>query len=246
MEWEELRILFLKKMIKFSLVIPCYNEENNLPLLIKACKNLLEDPHNELIIVNNGSTDNSSLVLKHISEKHSKIVVVNIKKNIGYGHGILSGLRAANGNILGWTHADLQTNPNDCINALGFFNVKHSDNIFVKGKRYGRPLADSFFTFAMSVFESILLKKKLWDINAQPTIFTRKFYDKFSNPPNDFSLDLYVYFLALKYKMRVHRFNVFFGKRAYGVSHWNIDYKSKIKFIKRTLKYSIELRKNIL
>jgi hypothetical protein len=61
------------------------------------------------------------------------------------------------------------------------------------------------------------------------------------DPPHDFSLDLYAYHLARKRGLRVCRFPVKFGDRAHGVSHWNIDWKAKQKFIRRTIAYSLRL-----
>ena len=128
--------------------------------------------------------------------------------------------------------------------ALKFFN-KSEDLIFCKGRRFGRPILDVLFTISMSFFETILLGKLMWDINAQPTIFSRHFFEKWQNPPNDFSIDLYAYYMAKKFNLKVCRFPVKFGERAYGISHWNIDWKSKWNFIKRTISYSINLRRNV-
>ncbi len=168
---------------------------------------------------------------------------MQVKKNQGYGHGILAGLREAKGEILGWTHADMQTDPMDFAKGLEFFN-RYGNDIFVKGKRQGRPLTDLFFTIGMSFFETILLKNPLWDINAQPTIFSKKNFQKWMNPPHDFSLDLFTYYMAKQSKLNIHRFPVLFSARAYGVSHWNINWSSKKKFIRRTIQFSIQLKKS--
>jgi hypothetical protein len=96
----------------------------------------------------------------------------------------------------------------------------------------------------MSAFESILLSHCFWDINAQPTIFTKSFFDKWgTNAPNDFSLDLFAYYMAKREKLKIKRFPVYFGKREHGVSHWNIDWSAKKKFISRTIAFSLALRK---
>jgi len=228
--------------MNFSLVIPCFNEANNLPSLMEKCKKVLENKDNEIILVDNGSTDNSESILKAYLDIYPNLKIVKIENNIGYGNGILKGLEAARGAFLGWTHADLQTNPEDVLKGLEFLK---NDHTFVKGKRFGRPLFDRIFTVFMSIFETILLGKILSDINAQPTIFSRKFFETWENPPNDFSLDLFAYYLAKKNKLSIARFPVFFGKRLHGTSHWNIDFKSKLKFINRTIKYSFKLRINL-
>ena len=230
--------------MKYSLIIPCFNEEKNLPLLIEKSKELLSRNDIQLILVDNGSTDNTKKILLNYKLKHKNLSVVHVKENKGYGFGILSGLNEAEGDIIGWTHADMQTDPNDFLEGIIFFK-KFSENIFVKGKRYGRPFGDTFFTIGMSIFESILLGTRLWDINAQPTIFSKSFFHSLKNPPNDFSLDLYFYYKAIQSNLKIYRFPVLFGERAHGVSHWNVDFSSKLKFIRRTINYSFKLKKYI-
>lgn len=230
--------------MKFSLVIPCYNESDNIPLLLDRCRDLGAIEGYEIILVNNGSLDNSKDVLAQLVPDFEGCRVVNIPVNKGYGYGIVTGLRAAKGEIIGWTHADLQTDPIDAKYGLELFD-KHGLEIFVKGKRYGRPLADTVFTTGMTIFETLLLGKSMHDINAQPTMFSKEFFETWVSPPNDFSLDLYAYYFAKKRNLKIARFPVKFGKRAYGMSTWNVDWRSKLKFIRRTIEFSIELKKRL-
>lgn len=229
--------------MKFSLVIPCYNESANLPLLLERCKGVA-GADVEVILVDNGSSDDSPAVLERLLPAYPGCRSVRVEVNQGYGFGILSGLRAAKGEILGWTHADLQTDPQDALRGLALF-AQHGTRSFVKGRRYGRPLADVAFTMGMSLFETVLLGKPLWDINAQPTMFTRQFFDTWTAPPHDFSLDLYAYYEARRQGLAVHRFPVHFGDRAHGVSHWNVNWAAKRKFIRRTVDFSLQLRKKV-
>jgi hypothetical protein len=97
----------------------------------------------------------------------------------------------------------------------------------------------------MSMFETVLLKKRMWDINAQPTMFHRQFFESWRSPPDDFSLDLYAYYLARTQGINIQRFPVRFGERAHGVSHWNVNWAAKRRFIRRTVSFSLQLRKNI-
>lgn len=233
-------------MKKLSIIIPCFNESKNLPLLLNRCSEVITDDEIEIIIVDNGSTDDTHEVLNSLLPQFPFVKRVIVKKNEGYGKGIISGLKKASGEIIGWTHADMQTDPADALIGLELFqNSDNKQKTFVKGKRYGRPLLDIFFTMGMSIFETILLRKVMWDINSQPTLFHREFFSTWKHPPNDFSLDLYAYFFAKKEKLKIERFKVFFGKRAHGISHWNFSISGKIKFIKRTLSYSFNLRKRI-
>jgi glycosyltransferase involved in cell wall biosynthesis len=231
--------------MNFSLVIPCYNEAANLPLLLSRCRSLSRYSNIDIVLVDNGSTDDSPAVLAELLPNHPNCSSIRVEINQGYGYGILAGLSVAKGEVLGWSHADMQTDLHDVVAGLDFFQNKHQ-KIFVKGHRYGRPLMDRLFTVAMSIFETLLLAKPMRDINAQPTMFKREFFETWVSPPHDFALDLYVYYQARLQKLAVHRFPVRFGPRAHGVSHWNINWASKRKFIQRTFNFSVELKRSLI
>lgn len=229
-----------------SLVVPCYNESKNIPFVLDNAKEALISRDIELILVDNGSTDETQKVLADLLPSYSFARSVQVTENQGYGHGILAGLRAAKGTVLAWTHADMQTKPADVVKGLEYFDGNRDpDRLFVKGLRQERPLGDRVFTAGMGIFESLLLRSRLRDINAQPTMLGRGFFDKWQDPPKDFSLDLYAFVMARKNGLEVKRFPVVFAERAHGVSHWNIDWRSRVKFIRRTLAYSFGLLRTL-
>jgi glycosyltransferase involved in cell wall biosynthesis len=227
--------------MRFSLIIPCYNESKNLPKLLENCRNILKK-NIELILVNNGSLDDSNIVLKKLKKKNPKILIINIKKNMGYGYGILAGLEVATGDILGWTHADLQTNPGDFIKAIKFFRTP-SDTVYVKGFRKNRGFSENFFAMGMSIFCSVFLKGFYRDINGQPTVFTKNFYKSWRNAPFDFSLDLFTFFYANKKNYKILRFPVYFKDRINGKSSWNFSLRSKLNLILKTILFIFKIRK---
>lgn len=243
---------------KLSLIIPCYNEARNLQPLIERLRGVFVDRNDvEVVLVDNGSTDDTPQQLLTLLSTDSSIRTVRVEKNRGYGFGILQGLAAAKGEYLGWTHADMQTDPADALRALqlieergqpGMISEMVPELIYVKGKRYGRPPADVLFTIGMSLFESLYFRRKLWDINAQPNVFSRALYEKCfidGQPPHDFSLDLYAYLMAIQLGVQPERIPVCFGKRLHGVSHWNVNWRAKWKFIRRTVQFSVELKKEL-
>ena len=232
--------------MNLSLVIPCYNESANLPRLVSRCKELCQAPAIEVVLVDNGSTDDTPAVMARLLDGQQAVRAIRVPVNQGYGHGILEGLRAARGDILGLTHADLQTDPMDVLVAARLYKDSPSpQSLFVKGRRYGRPPADVAFTAGMAVFESLLLRARFVDINAQPTLFPRSFFETWKNPPQDFSLDLFAYYQAQRAGLTVQRIPVHFGKRAHGVSNWNVGWAGKWRFIKRTVSYSLKLRREL-
>ncbi len=231
------------KQMKLSIVVPCYNEEENIPLILERFQEVIEREDIEVILVNNGSTDNSAQVLEQLLPKYSFAKTTLVAVNQGYGYGILQGLAMCRGEYIGWTHADMQTDPADIIKALHVIE-QEKGLVFVKGRRKGRPLFDVLFTVGMSIFETCYLHKKLYDINAQPNIFPKVFYDGWEEPPQDFSLDLYALYMARKKGLKVIRFPVLFPERIHGESKWNTGLQSKWKFIKRTIDFSVKLKKS--
>ena len=230
--------------MKLSIVIPCYNEAENIPLILRRFQRVIDRDDIEVIVVDNGSNDKTSLVMKELLPEYSFAKSVRVKVNRGYGYGIRKGLQSCSGKFLGWTHADMQTDPADLIKALHIIEKNHDrEDLLVKGRRRGRPLADCFFTAGMSIFETVYLGRKLVDVNAQPNVFSRKFYETWKHPPTDFSLDLYVLFMAQKKKQKIIRFDVVFPKRIHGTSHWNNGLSAKAKFIRRTAEFSRKLKK---
>lgn len=224
----------------YSLVIPCYNEALNLPRLLTACAAAVGTRTDiEVLVVNNGSRDESAQLLAQLLPQYRFARLVTVEMNQGYGFGILAGLRAAKGEWLGWTHADLQTDPADAVAAFDLI-AQGRGEAFYKGKRYGRSLFDLAFTLGMSCFASLALRRRLWDINAQPTIFSHRFFAAWHQPPHDFSLDLYAYALARSSGLPVRRFPVFFGKRVAGTAHLN-SLGAKLRYSRRTVHYILTL-----
>jgi dTDP-glucose pyrophosphorylase len=134
---------------KLSLVIPCYNENENLPLIFKKLENFKNNSQVEVILVNNGSTDASAQTLNELL-KNYPFKLVTVPVNQGYGFGILEGLKAATGTHLGWTHADMQTDPQDVL--IAFEKALQTPGSLVKGRRKNRNLIDAFFTLGMELF----------------------------------------------------------------------------------------------
>ncbi len=231
-------------MKKLSIVIPCYNEAENVPKLLEAYDTTISRNDIEVVLVNNGSTDATGAVLDALEGKFQRFLkIVSVPVNQGYGYGILSGLRAAEGEFIGWSHGDLQTPPVDVLKALEIIESKNShQKLYVKGVRQGRPLSDRFFSWGMGIFETVYLKVPLSEINAQPNVFHRSFFAKWNNPPHDFALDLYTLYQAHQHKLEIVRFPVPFLKRQHGNSKWNTGIKSKWKFIKRTIHFSTTLK----
>lgn len=115
----------------FSVVIPIFNEEENIVLLIKEIKKSLKTYKNfELVFVNDCSTDNSLKVL--LDQKNFlDFKIINNEKNIGQSFSILSGIKNSKYNTIVTIDGDGQNNPYDIPKLIEYyFNNK---NIFLVG-----------------------------------------------------------------------------------------------------------------
>lgn len=233
-----------------SVVIPCYNEQDNLNVLLKSLDELAAaQPNLEIILVDNGSTDNTAKVFEEELENRDKNIfkVCTVQKNIGYGFGILSGLRMAKGEVLAVTHADRQTDPMDVIKAYDIYKKYDNENYLIKGRRVKRRFMEYLFSTAMGWLATIVLRKKLMDINAQPKLFSKTFFDKIEKgAPNDFALDLYFLYMAKKMG-KIFDFPVVFAKRVAGEAKGGsgASWSVRKKLIIRCYSYIFELNKNV-
>lgn len=228
-----------------SIVVPCYNEAKNIPALVGRFAAIHEAQSDwELLLVNNGSTDDSAEVLEREARPHSFIRVITVPSpNVGYGHGIVTGLRAAKGDHLAWTHADGQTPPKDVLTAFDVLTSSaHPEATFVKGRRRNRPVKDTLFTFGMQAAAAVVLRESLADINGQPKAFPRRLLELADAPPIDLSLDLYFLFVARRAGFEIKTIDVHFGDREHGESKWAFNWKSKARNIARTVKFMNALR----
>ncbi len=233
-------------MIKLSIVVPCYNEADNLTSLLGRFQSVVADrPGVEVVLVDNGSTDRTDQVLQQELSRpgHHFARSVRVPRNRGYGHGIITGLQAARGEYLAWTHADLQTDPADVMAAFDRLTSQiHPQNCLVRGRRVGRGWFDAFFTAGMSLVSSLALGVRLHDINAQPKLFHRRFLEQMTEPPEDFALDLYVLYLARRHGLTELEQPVSFGKRMAGVAKGGGSLHGKYRLTKRAFHYIFALR----
>lgn len=231
-----------------SVVLPCYNEKDNLEALFARLDLLAEQSDAiEIILVNNGSTDGSDKVFEaELAKRDTSIFkVVKVEKNIGYGFGILSGLRAANGEVLSVTHADRQTDPLDVLKAYNIYQSAADSKLLVKGFRKNRKLSEAVFSYGMGILASMVLGTRLTEINAQPKLFSKNFFEQYEKlAPNDFSMDLYFLYQAKKHG-QIRDFPVYFAKRVAGEAKGGSgsSWKVRWKLMKRSFKYIFELRK---
>ena len=112
-----------KKEKKLSLIVPCYNEEEALPLFYEEVTKVLKtlDEDYEIILVNDGSKDKTLAEMEHLAMKDKHIIYLSFSRNFGKESAMYAGLLNATGDYVGFIDADLQHPPvliKDMLKAL--------------------------------------------------------------------------------------------------------------------------------
>lgn len=164
--------------LDFSIVLPAYNESENLPDVLRGLKKALNEANieSEIIVVDNGSSDNTVEVLGLLKKEIKELKTLRIEENIGYGNGIIKGLEIARGPILGYMVADGQVKPEDLVRV--YQKLKNDSLDFCKATRISRcdGLVRKVLSKIYNSLFQLMFRCLCKDVNATPKIFTRNCY----------------------------------------------------------------------
>ena len=136
-------------MDKISVIVPCYNEKESLPLFYDELNkniNKFENVEFEIIFVNDGSSDNTLDIIKNMATKDNRIKYISFSRNFGKESAIYAGLENATGNFVTLMDADLQDPPSLLIEMYKSVTDEGYDAVGTRRvNRKGEPVIRSFF-----------------------------------------------------------------------------------------------------
>ncbi|MGA4506393.1 glycosyltransferase family 2 protein [Propionibacteriaceae bacterium G1746] len=131
-----------------SLVVPCYNEAASLQRLyaetVEATAGLSQEF--ELILVNDGSRDNTLDVARQLADHDPRVRVLSFSRNFGKEPAMLAGLRAARGDAVAIMDADLQHPPQLLRDMVGVLDRGEADQVVARRSRDGDSKVRTFFS----------------------------------------------------------------------------------------------------
>lgn len=214
--------------MKFSLIIPLWNEGNNVTELIRiiADSELLQQGMNELILVNNGSSDNTGELVDEAANRYPWITSVHLNQNQNYGGGVYEGFKRARTDILCYIPGDLQVMPEDVIKVYQAFcsNPALKSQLFVKGQRTIRhdPIQTQIISRIYTFLANIILDLHVNDVNGLPKMFHRNLVDLVpAERMKTFVFDSQILSLARMHNWVIEEIPVTFHSRREGVSSWS-------------------------
>lgn len=134
--------------MKISLIIPCYNEEESLPLFFEATTKVMKRMNYdyEIIFINDGSVDNTLQVLYNISKLDSKVKYISFSKNFGKESAMYAGFVNASGDYIAVMDADMQDPPDLLPNMVEILDNDNYDSVATRRvSRDGEPPIRSWF-----------------------------------------------------------------------------------------------------
>ena len=227
-----------KKRYDFSLALLFYNEEENIVPVVGGVRDALAAAglDFQLVLVNNGSSDRTAELIGQLAKEDPRLKEVTVKKNLGYGWGVISGLREAEGEWIGYMDGDGQVGPAGLVRVLrgadsGFDLIKVRRALRLDG--FSRRWISNSYVMMFC----LLFNLPFYDINAKPRIFKREWLDIFDLTSRDWFVDAELLVKAGILKLTVKEIPVVFRKRGKGFSHINIA--AIIEFIRNIVRYRL-------
>jgi glycosyltransferase involved in cell wall biosynthesis len=166
----------MKKEVSLSVVLPAYNESENIEKTVTRVASYLKQTFKdyEIIVVNDGSVDGTPAIVEKLALSNSRIILVNHPKNLGYGSALRAGFERASLDYVFLMDSDGQFDINDIDRFIPFLE----DYDVVVGYREKR--ADSFIRSLNArlyhIFIRLLFGLKLRDMDCAFKIFPRVAY----------------------------------------------------------------------
>jgi glycosyltransferase involved in cell wall biosynthesis len=225
-----------------EIAVLSYNEEKNLPTLLEQLAQVrsnLSGVDFTVVVVNNGSTDNTEEALSRLEKEHPFVRHITIPINQGYGYGVAQGLSAVQGDVVGFMWGDNQFDPAIIATMLQVFQEKEAVQLVktFRTKRYdgaSRLFISKMYQIIFRVLYGIYTN----DINSGPKLFRSSFLASLQPfRSTDWFIDAEIMIKATRAikPAQVVEFPITFHPRKFGKS--NVRFSACFQFLFNLLKY---------
>jgi glycosyltransferase involved in cell wall biosynthesis len=194
---------------KLSVVLPAYNEEENIKEAVEHVERAVQDmPFSdyEIIVVDDGSADGTGAVLDSMKESMKRLRVIHHGTNKGYGAALRTGFTSATGDLIFYTDSDLQFDVRELKNFLPAID----DYDIVAGFRIYRydPFNRLVLSWGYNQLMRFLFGIRIRDIDCAFKLFKRNIFDKIKIKTEDFFVDAEIMLKAKRYDFTVTEIGV--------------------------------------
>jgi len=206
----------IEKKHSISVILPAYNEEENIAQAIKITRQTLYKYFDivEIIVVNDGSVDHTPRLVNEITRNFNDVRVIHHDRNKGYGAALKSGFLHAEYELIFFTDSDLQFDIDEIAHLLPL--IKTYDIVSgYRNKRADSPLR-LFNAWAWNRLVRVLLGIKAKDIDCAFKLFRKDVLDTLSLSSDGAMINTEILALANKYNYSFHEVPVTHFPRARG------------------------------
>lgn len=213
---------------KLSVVIPCYNSEKTIKIVVQNVIDALTEQNMlnyEIILINDGSVDNTWKVLKELSLNNSKIISINFSQNFGQHSALMAGYRFVSGDVVLGLDDDGEHNPYDFMKLLDKLDDEHDYVCADYSKSEKRSLFRRFGTFLNNFMATIFIKKPS-DVNFSSFYVMKRYVvDEIAKCKNPFP---YIAGSLLQCTRKIGMVKLNRTKRIEGTSNYNLLKMAKL------------------
>lgn len=237
----------MKKPKSFSIVIPAYNEEKTIEEIVQAV--LSSDTlglKKEIIVVDDGSIDNTPKILKKLDKKHNNIKVVLKKKNEGKCSALKTGFSKAAGDIVIVQDADLEYNPRDYVKLLRPFIENDADVVYGSRLSTSEPHRVMYFWHYkvnqfLTLLSNIFTNLNLTDMETGYKVFRgdiiRKIAPKLNSTRFGFEPEITARIAKLP-EIKIYEVGISYAGRTYAEGK-HINWKDGVKALWEIIYYNL-------
>ena len=226
-------------MYSLSAIVPFYNEEK---FLYESVTKLIEtNLFQEIILVDDNSSDQSSKIAEDIVEKYKNVTYYKKEKNEGKGSAVIFGYKKVSSSHIIVHDADLEYNPAD-IKKLKQLSIDNPDSLILGSRTIGNIKRNKQYKHLVignkliTKFFSILNNIKISDISTCYMIYSKKFIDNASIEEKKFGIEIEILSKFVKSKEKIIESPINYSGRSY-LEGKKITYKDGIEIFLKVIKY---------
>ena len=224
--------------MKLSVIIPVFNEEKTVGEVIRRVAGV--KIKKEIIVVNDGSTDNTRSKIQETRNKNLKII--NKSRNEGKGAAVRDGIKAAAGDVIIIQDADLEYDPKEYPLMLEPILKKRADVVFGSRLISSRPHRVLYFwhfvgNAFLTLLTNVITNLNLSDMETCYKAFTKEVANKLELVENRFGFEPEFTVKVAKAGWRIYEVGISYSGRSYAEGK-KINWKDGIRAVWCLLKYA--------
>jgi len=229
-----------KKSVSISVFFPCYNEQDNVPNTVRNALGVLEDlkVDFEVIIVNDGSRDDTAKIADEIAAKNDRVKAVHHPTNLGYGAALQSGFKAAKKELVFYTDGDGQFDIKEMPPLLPL--MEKFDIVSCYRLNRQDPLVRKINGWAWTKLVCLVFGMKIRDIDCAFKLFKTKIFENMELASTGALIDAEILARAVRKGCSITQKAVHHYPRKAGAQTG-----AKLKVILRAFKELFKLRRKI-